>query len=570
MFRKVVLAIICAILVCQLFGFFGEAAAQYEHRLDRTESSWVQLWNWLVEHTFLFSIILVSALTIFSTVMATLKRDKLLKDLAGHLVTIELQNGSRYRGRLRVESEGVEVVAEKADDGPEKVSYLLRKDEYKDIHALIRYHDFLTDREKEAREAEVDSVYHPSIGMRLKRRLRNIVNEMKRVASEAFSIVFGKIKDSFNVGSRQYSTEVEKAGQEMVSYATEATYDALIDKLIGTRVVAWVHSKQEYVGVLKDYTSKFIELLDVNYSNDWRITMKRGHSSRHQRGLILKKDGNDIVIQSKSPFKVRLKNIYWRGDKPSAKHEKINKPIEPFGQLRFNLMTPNLNVGVAPFSKLQLPQSYHYQGYKEIDFDFSSVRIADIVMLKTRGRIKHRMEKYDSRLLDFGALADALLTNKGGELALEGDSSSTPLTVHNGYLTNLPRERMDFVELDEQLSKRWKVDSSFTNLDKKLRPISNHYFLRFLPLRKARRVLALFALMITVNSDENRGKDPTLAYHIAFALCSANRRRKRRSYQQEVLIKRKRRPLKPMLANLPRLRLPRLRRTTPTPTPTED
>ena len=187
-------------------------------------------------------------------------------------------------------------------------------------------------------------------------------------------------------------------------------------------------------------------------------------------------------------------------------------------------------------------------------------------MLKTRGIIRHRTEKYDPKLLDFGALADTLLTSKGRELALEGNPGSAPLTVHNGYLTNLPRERMDFAELDGQLNKRWEVDSSFTTLDKKLRPISNHYFLRLLPLRKARRVLTLLALMIMMNSDENRGKDPILSFHIAFALCNANRRRKRRSYKQEVLIKRKRRPLKLLLANSPRLRLPWLRRAAPAPT----
>ncbi|MFC1719397.1 hypothetical protein ACFL6S_37450 [Candidatus Poribacteria bacterium] len=566
MFRKVILAIICAILVCQLFGFLGEAAAQSVERLDKVESFWVQLWNWLKDHTFLFSIVLVSSLTIFSTIMATLKRDNLLKSLAGHLVTIELQSGPRYRGRLRVESEGVEVVAEKADEGPEKVSYLLRKDEYKNIHALVRYHDFLTDREKEQREAEVDKVYHPSIGMRLRRKLRNIVNEMKRVGTEAFSIVFGKISESFNIGGRKYSTEVEKAGEEAITYATDAAYDALIDRLIGTRIVAWVNKDLEYIGVLKDYTSQFIELLDVDYGNSWRISMERGHKTRHQRGLILRKDGNDIVIQSKSPFKVRLKNIYWGGDKPNAKREKINKTIEPFGELRFNLMPPALEVGVASFNKLRLPQNYHYQAYKKIDLDFSSVRVADIVMLKTRGIIRHRTEKYDPKLLDFGALADALLTSKDGELALEGAPDSMPLTVHNGYLTNLPQERMDFAELDGQLSKRWEVDRSYANLDKKLRPISRHYFLRLLPLRKARKILALLALMIKMNSDENRGKDPILAYHVAFALCSANRRRKRRSLEQEVLIKKKRRPTKLLFANFPRLRLPRLRRATPAPT----
>jgi hypothetical protein len=576
MFRKVVLVIICTMLVCQLFGFLGEAAAQSVERLDKTESFWVQLWNWMAEHTFLFSMILVTTLTIFSTIMATLGRDNLLKSLAGQFVTIELKTNARYRGRLRVESAGVEVVAEKADEGPEKVSYLLRSDEYKNVHAFVRYHDFLTDREKEARTNEVDKVYHPSIGMRLRRRLRNIVNEMKRVASEAFKIVFGKVKDSFNItGGGQYSADVEKAGQEAITYATQATYDALIDKLIGTRVVAWVNNdpKREDIGVLKDYTSQFIELLDVDYKNDWTITMDRGHSVKHERGLILTKDGTDIVIQSKCPFNVTLRHMHWLADLPDTKREWINKTIEPFGELRYNIMTPTLEVGVPPFSKLRRPHNYHYQGYKHVRFHFDSVRVADIVMLKNWGIVRHRTEKFDPRILDVGALADALLTNKGGDLMLEGEEpANMPLTVHNGYLTNLPRERMDFVELDKQLSKRFEVDNTFAALDKKLRPVSRHYFLYFLPLLKARRIIVLLALMMEIHADADRKRRPLLPL-IAFILCNANRRRCKKRWidEQQVLIKKKRRSVKVLVANRPKLkkirwRLPRFRRTESTPT----
>lgn len=585
MFRKVVLVIICTMLVCQLFGFLGEAVAQSVERLDKTESFWGQLWNWLNAHILIFSMVLVTSLTILSTIMATLKRDKLLKSLAGHLVTIELKgNAGRYRGRLRVESEGVEVVAERADEGPEKVSYLLRKDEYKNIHAFVHYHDFLTDREKEAREAEVDKVYHPSIGMRLRRRLRNIVNEMKRVATEAFTLVFGRFKKQLSLDTggekkRDFGTDVEKSGQEIITYATEATYDALIDKLIGTRVVAWVNKDLEYVGVLRDYTKDFIELLDVDYKNNWTITMDRGHSVKHERGLILTKDGNDIVIQSKSPFNVTLRHMHWLADLPDTKREWINKTIEPFGELRYNIMTPTLEVGVPPFNKLRRPHNYHYQGYRHVRFHFDSVRVADVVMLKNYGIVRHRMEKYDPKLLDFGALADALLTNKGGELTLEGgDPASMPLTVHNGYLTNLPQERMDFAELDEQLSKRFEVDNTFAALDKKLRPISRHYFLYFLPLIKARRIMALLALMMMIHADTDRKRKPLLPL-IAFVLCNANRRRKRWVDEQQVLIKKKRRSVKVVLANRPKFkkikwRLPRLRRTaapsTTEATPTED
>ncbi len=544
MFRKAILLVICAILLWQAVDLLNEAEAQAQDRLVTKESFWTQTWNWLKEHTFAFSIITVTFITVFSTVMATLKKDKLLKSLAGHLVTIELKgsqpgsDGERHRGRLRVESEGLEVVEEQVNSSNEKVSYLIRKDEQSKIHAIIRYHDFLTDREKEERDRELDRVYHPSIGMRLRRKVRNVVNEMRRVATEAFSIVFGKVREQFG----KYGKELEETGTEAVKYVTEATYDALIDRLIGTRVVVRVKDNLEYVGVLKDYTSRFIELLNVNYRNVWQTTVNRDQGSKHQRGLILRKDGNDIVVRSRSPFKVTLKHIYWKGDKPDAKREKINKTIEPFGELRLNIMPPVLNIKVNPFEKLQLPTSYHYQNYKTMDFHFESVRVADIVLLKDYGLVRHRTEKFDAKILDFGALADAMLTSKEEELVLEGNPSTAPLTIYNGYLTNLPRERLDAVAVGAQISKRWTVKNFFAMIDKKLRPVSNHYFLGFLPLTKSRRILAIFAAIQMIHSDKKRKNDPLLPFAYS-VLCNANSKKRCKTFRRQVMTKKKKRIL---------------------------
>jgi small nuclear ribonucleoprotein (snRNP)-like protein len=544
MLRKTILLIICAILLWQAVDLLNEAEAQAQDRLVTKESFWTQAWNWLKEHTFLFSIITVTFITAFSTVMATLKKDKLLKSLAGHLVTIELKgsqpgsDGERHRGRLRVESEGLEVVEEQVNSSNEKVSYLIRKDEQSKIHAIIRYHDFLTDREKEQREQEVDRVYHPSIGVRLRRRVRNVVNEMRRVATEAFSIVFGKVREQFG----KYGKELEEKGTEVVEYATEATYDALIDNLIGTRVVVRVKDNLEYIGVLKDYTSQFIQLLNVDYKNIWQTTMKRDDGSKHERGLIMRKDGNDIVVQSKSPFKATLRHIFWRDDRPNAERKNINKTIEPFGELRLNLMPPTLNVQVHPFDKLQLPTRYHYQNYKNIEFHFESVRVADIVLLKNYGLVRHRTEKFDAKILDFGALADAMLTSKDEELVLEGNPSTTPLTIYSGYLTNLPRERLDAVAVGAQINKRWTVRNFFTMIDKKLRPVSNHYFLGFLPLTKSRRILATLAAIQMIHSDEERKNDPLLPFAYSL-LCNANSKKRCKTFKQQVMTKKKKRIL---------------------------
>ncbi|MBD3184184.1 hypothetical protein GF312_18005 [Candidatus Poribacteria bacterium] len=545
MSKRTILTIVYFILVSMFILISHQAFAQAQDRLVERVSFWKQAWDYLSERPIIFSIIIVTFVTIFSTIMTMLKKDKLLKSLAGHLVTIELKDGGRHRGRLRVESEGLEVVAEKVNQSNEKVSYLLRQDEFNNIHALVRYHDFLTEREKEARRAEVDQVYHPSIGMRLRRRFRNFINTMKRVASKTFKLVFGTVKKQFKGEAGQYAGELEKSGQEAISYVTEAAYDTLIDRLIGTKVVVRVvrdNKNVEYVGVLKDYTGQFIELMDVSYKNEWSISMDRGHPSKHERGLIVRKDGNDVVIRSKSPFPVTLRHIYWTGDRPDTKRENINKVIEPFGELRLNTMPPTLEITVNPFEQLRLPTNYHYQEYKNMRIAFESVRVADIVMLKNYGIVRHRTEKYEPRLLDFGALADALLTDKAENLAVEGNPAASALSIYNGYITNLPRERMDVAAVDQQINERWTVKNFFNITDKKLRPIKNLLFLGFLPLWRARKVMGMFTLIRLIHDKKNK-EDAKLLPFIYSTLCRISSKKRCKTYKKQVLIKKKKRIL---------------------------
>lgn len=539
MLRKTIVIIVFTILLCQIFSIFNEATAQAQDRSKKAESLWARLWKWLKDHTFLFSIITVTFITIVSTVMTMLKRDKILKSLAGHLITIEIKggqpdsDGSRYRGRLRVESEGLEVVEEKVDTKDEKISYLIRKDEFSTIHALLRYHDLLTDKEKNEREEEVRRVYHPSIGMRLRRRVRNVINEMRRIATEAFKLIFGKVQEQFG----RYKTELEEKGTEVVTYITGATYDALIDRLIGTRIVIRVKDNLEYVGVLKDYTSDFIELLNVEYKNTWQTTLKRDDGfSKNERGLYFTRDENDIVILSKGPFPVKLRHIFWREDKPDAERKDINAIIEPFGELRISVAA-SLNMVVNPFDKLEIPTKYPPQAYKKLLINFESVRVADVVLLKNYGLVRHRTEKFDAnRILDFNSLADALLANKEEKLMVEGNPSTTSLTIYNGYLTNLPMERMDYTAVDQQCHQRWTMRNFFDSLDKRLRPISRNHFLGL----KARKAFSLIALAVTLSSDKNQKNNPLLPT-IYYALCKFSTKKCRQIHKKQVLIKKRKR-----------------------------
>lgn len=541
MLRKTIFVILIISLLSQFLGLLNEVMAQAQPAdpIRKNPSIFIKIWESFRKHTFAFSISIVTALTIFTSIMAMVRRDKILKSLTGQLITIEQTNGTRYRGRLRVEPEGIEVIAEKGSENDnETVSYILRKDEMSSLHALVRYHDLLTDKEKMQRDEEVRRVYHPGINLRLKRKIRNIVNEMRRVATEAFTLVFSRAKGQFNVGPREYGAEVEKAGQEVITYVTEATYDSLIDKLIGTKVFVRTTSNREYIGVLKDYTSTFIELLDVSYKSNWSVTVSRDYgysTTKYERGISIKRSGNKVIISSKSPFSIRLIGIAWRDDQPNADLS-TSITIEPFGQVEISIVPPKVDRVVSPFERLQIPVQYSPDNYAKIIFSFESVRVADIVMLKSYGIVRHRTEKYEPKLLDISSIKEAFLTSRKEDFILKENPVSTPMIIHNGHLTNLPRERMDIKEVDDQISQRWAVDGYYESLDKKIRPVIEPLFWGSIPIGRTKKMISLFALLSILHSDENWKRNPLL-YMIYFSICHINRKKRIKIYKRQELIK---------------------------------
>jgi hypothetical protein len=540
--RRLIAILIITIFACQMLALIHDVSAQAVPQNEQKKpSAFVTWWTNFMKRAYLFPLTMALIATTLGIIVATVRKDKLLKSLAGQLITIEQTDGVRSRGRLRVEAEGIEVIAEKANEASnEKVSYILRKDEYTKVHALVRYLDLLTEKEKDHRNDEVKKAYHPSVLMRLKRRIRNIINRIRRVATDAFNLLFAK-KLTGKLGGAEYEKEIQESGKATVEYMTAADYDSLIDRLIGTRVIIQTTPKVEYVGVFKDYTSMFIELLDVDYKSNWEIVTNRDKGYvEHDRGISLYRNGNRMVLSSKSPFDIILKNIVWTDGPQDTKRGDANTTlavIPPFGQIEVDVTTPYFDRVIAPFDKLQIPIQYSPVDYKLIHFNFESTRKADIVMMKSYGILRHRTEKYEPKLLDINTIAETLLTTKEEGFILKGTPTTTPMIIHNGYLTNMPRERMDVHEIDGQISQRWAMDTYFTILDKKMRPITKFRFLGTLPMRKTKRLISLFGLMSIINSDENRKRDPLLPF-IYRIICNANiKRRRRLKKKQQVAVK---------------------------------
>jgi len=239
---------------------------------------------------FTITVIFIVLATGVGAFVRRMKRDKCLRDFAGDRVTLQETDGRIVRGKLNVENTGLEFVYEQ--DMPNKqgygeTSYVLYKNEYLKMQALLRFHDELSEDGKRQRQAELDRTYHPGFCRRLKRKTQNVFKTVRDSVTEVVNLLISQAKKSKPGGTILGSQDkyVTQMRQDVLGPAG-ASFEPLLEKYIGHRVVLEFLQNDKvfkYGGVLKDYTAEFIEIMDVDYM------IEQGQSTRKTDLVSLRK-----------------------------------------------------------------------------------------------------------------------------------------------------------------------------------------------------------------------------------------------------------------------------------------
>jgi hypothetical protein len=222
--------------------------------------------------TFAITIIFIILATFVAAFIKKRSRDKCLKDFSQNLVTLEEIKGKLIWGKLRVENTGLELqyrTKHKDKEGHDETSYLLYKQEYPNIQALIRYHDELSEGNRKEREKELKRTYHPNLLRRFKRKIQNIFKTVRDSVMEVVNLLISQAKRATPAGAMLTSQDkyVSQIKQELMGSAG-TSFEPLLERYIGRKVVLELNKGDkilEYPGVLKDYSAEFIEIMDVNY-----------------------------------------------------------------------------------------------------------------------------------------------------------------------------------------------------------------------------------------------------------------------------------------------------------------
>lgn len=221
------------------------------------------------------TIIFIALSAFVSALIRGRKKDKCLKCLADGPAVVEFVEGPAERGRLRVETTGLEVIYDQPRKdalGHLEMTGIIYKAEFPKITAVVRPIEKLTDKELRSRQKQLRKTYHPGILSRLRRKTANIFRTVRDSVAEVITLLISQAKRIGPASTLLTAQDkyISKMQTEVVS-SVGTSYEPLLERYIGSLVVAqvnWKNEINELSGVLRDYSPDFLILMDVNYGLD--------------------------------------------------------------------------------------------------------------------------------------------------------------------------------------------------------------------------------------------------------------------------------------------------------------
>jgi len=531
---------------------FGQDETITETVTESARSLWsqVEVYGIVIIVLFLFSA--------FFYLLRLFQKDKLLKTLLNKYVVFEMKENKRYRGTMRLEFTGMEIISEESRQRGHAPSYIFTNEERDNqILAYVRYHDTMNERELRERAWELERVYHPPFIYKIRRKIRNMFVALREASKNAISMVLQSVKKNVGGQFERYNTVYQEAtdgkgditGLDRLDQTTEhldkqETYERLIERLVGTRIK--VHTETgEYTAILKDYNQKHIALMDVKdgdnngYRDHWNFEHEYKHdinalNRRDERGLRVRAEGNDengyfLVFENNTPYQIQLGHVVLHDGAPEwARNFEFKYHIQAFS-VQKRKIEPVAQHNVGPFQRIRARERLTIRNYKKIKLDFRSFRDADIIFPRKYCTIAESAEKYQPELFSLSGLTDTILDMSDTEDIAIADKEGKPIhgiNVVHGYVTNVNEERIDLKTIDTSYSRRWDVENAFRRFDNKFRhgfPIHK----RLLPLNRA-KITAHASIVEQIHDNAVRHEALAPLVYPARSLDTAEQRARRR------------------------------------------
>lgn len=370
----------------------------------------------MLDSSLLITIGLIFVLTLLGGYARALRRDRCLKSWEGFHVTVERTNGKLIWGVLKLEPTGMELAYRDSvqDEKHIESSYLLYTNEYGEIQAIYRYPDQLAPKDQLRRSRDIQRAFHPGPLRRLGRALRNFLSTATDSLNEVFGIVLGRVQKT---GSRYLAPEggsaIKSLGSRVLGQVG-GTYDPLLEHYIGRRVVAEVVEEDEiheHVGIFKEYSTDFIEILEVHYPQDQTVVVNVG-AAFESPCVCVTVVGKKLQITNNDPRPILIRSL--QNDRGGE--EFINAVVD-------NGETIQIHLGERKADQIKL----HMQVIRELD----------MIVPQNRCLIRHSAENF--RAQDAPNLMTELVFDVGRALASDKHQNEQELRLREELKRN-PRD----------------------------------------------------------------------------------------------------------------------------------
>jgi len=239
----------------------------------------------MIDASFLVTLFIILVGALIGSYLRSASKDRCLRDFDDYHVTLEKRDGHIIWGDMHLESTGMELEyqLDVQDQAHIETSYLLYKSEYKDLQGIYRYVDELTPQERRLRERDLRKAFHPKPTRVLARRLQNFMSRATDSLAEAIPLITGQAKKpAGRYISAPEEAYLQKLGKNIIGYVG-TSFDPLLEDYIGAKIVVEIvegGASHEYVGVLKEYSADFLEILDVFYPQPRSINLASAETQK--------------------------------------------------------------------------------------------------------------------------------------------------------------------------------------------------------------------------------------------------------------------------------------------------
>lgn len=372
----------------------------------------------------ILSIFLVFFTALIGSFVQRRKRDRVLADLDGFHTSVKLKDDTQIWGRMSVFPNGLELVYArpyKNHRGHINTSYILFRDSMDSIAAIYRYHSELSPVNQKLRLQEVRRISKPGLWRRFYRHLFNFFNTFRDAINESMGMLLTRMKGtSTSILFKTQDERLRKIGAQALGAVGNA-YDTILERYIGRRVVIELTpdngEKEEYCGVLKEYSPSWIAILDCHIADKNSLPLADIERLQLQRDMEFKlsvatseKAMNgiefSIKIRSHSEQPIRIKQIQ-SNDYQHVIDTTLNKgesleltlndlPRESIAEIDTEQLPCEL-ILTAPGQQTDSDKSANQENpapctIPALHLHYESIREVDIYVPRTVGTVRHGAE----------------------------------------------------------------------------------------------------------------------------------------------------------------------------------